>query len=197
MLAAPVLACTDPPINGGTFEFEYAQFPSGPINGSFLSTGSVVLDPVNEGTASATFELDGVQYLVVVGAVEDGATFTDVGVIIVRGAVPPGPGVYAFDGSTAFFVFADDVVGYDTPLDLCAVNWTNELANAVALGKHVSMTGSVTVLTTGATVSGTFAGTTLDPDTGAVLSVTEGAFNVEDTTSLEPSAWSRIKADYR
>lgn len=199
LLAVPsAFACTDTQINGGTLQFDYAEVSGGPIAGSFLSDGSLVLAPPNEGTAAATYSLDGLEYLVVIGGIDNGSNFVDVGVIIVRGAVAPGPGTYAFDGTSAFFVFVDDAVGYTVPTDICATNWTLELLGAVAAGKYGATTGSVTFNSVSPTsVSGTFSGMAIDPTSFTTLQVSSGSFNVEEATSVEPSSWSGVKSAYR
>jgi hypothetical protein len=194
----PAFSCTDTQINGGTLEFDYSQTGGGPIAGSFFSDGSLVLDPANQGTAAATYSLDGLEYLVVVGGVDNGSDFADVGVIIVRGAVAPGPGPYGFDGVNAFFFFVDDAVGYTVPADICAANWTLELVGAVAAGKYGATTGTVTFNTASSTsVSGTFSGMAIDPTSFTTLLISNGAFNVEGTTAIEASTWGGVKNAYR
>ena len=88
-LSSPVSATVpDILINGGTEDFSYQQFPSGPIVGTFGSSGSLIADPATEGTAATTYVLDGFNYLTVVGALEDGANFVDGGVLILKSAAP-------------------------------------------------------------------------------------------------------------
>jgi len=196
--SAPVLACTDTQINGGTMSFVYSQVGGGPISGSFLSDGDLQLDPPNMGTAAATYTLDGLEYLVVVGGFDNGTSFTDVSVIIVRGAVAPGPGPYAFDGANAFFFFVDDASGYDVPADICTTNWTLELVGAVAAGKYGVTSGLLTFDTVSSTsVTGTFSGTAIDPNTFTTLLISNGEFNVQGSTSVDAASWGGVKSAYR
>ncbi|MEZ5064970.1 MAG: hypothetical protein R3B81_09550 [bacterium] len=198
LAAAPAFACTDTQINGGNLQFGYAQTGGGSIAGSFVSDGDIVLDPANEGSASATFSLDGLEYLVVLGAVTDGSNFTDVGAIVVRGATAPGAGTFVFDGVNTFFVFVDDAVGYTAPTDICGVNWMLELVGAVAAGKYSATSGAVTFdVVTPTNVVGTFSGLATDPTSGTTLLISDGSFNVEDATSVDASSWGEVKNAYR
>jgi len=185
-------------INGGTMDFDYLQVPPGSINGHFGSSGSLVDVPATEGTAATTFVLNGVNYLAVVGATENGTNFVDGGVVIVGDLAPITTGTYSLDGVTSFFVFVDDAVGWVPPADLWNTNWTLELASIVAAGKHVSVSGSVTLTSVNSLlVAGTFTATTFDADTGVTLAVTSGTFNVDSTTGTESTSWSSVKALYR
>jgi len=195
LVASPVLA-TDPDtlINGGTLDFDFV----GAVNGHFGSVGSLVADPATEGTAATTYVLDGQNYLTVCGALENGTNFVDGGVVILRSVGPITPGVYPLDGVNGLFVFVDDAVNWTPPADLFNTNWTNELASIVAAGKYGSTSGSVTLISVTPTlVSGTFSASMLDPDTMNSLSVTNGAFNVESTTAVDPATWGEVKALHR
>jgi len=198
-LVSPALASGgDILINGGTLDFDYLQVPPGSINGHFGSAGSLVDVPATEGTAAATFVLDGVHYLTVVGALENGTNFVDGGVIVVGDVAPITTGTYDLDAVAGVFVFVDDAVGWVPPADLWNTNWTLELASIVASGKHVSMSGSVTFTSVSSLlIAGTFTASTIDPDTGVTLAVTSGAFNVDSTTGTESTSWSAVKALYR
>ena len=76
LIASPALATTpDILINGGTLDYDYV----GATSGHFGSSGALVADPPVEGTAATTYVLDGLNYLVVTGALEDGTNFVDGG----------------------------------------------------------------------------------------------------------------------
>jgi len=198
-LASPALGNpTAVVLNGGTMDFDYLEVPPGSINGSFTSNGIIVDAPPVEGTAAATFELDGSHYAVVVGALEDGANFVDGGVIVVADAAPIAPGNYPLNGVDGVFVFVDDAIGWVPPTDFCATNWTQELGSIVSSGKYLSMSGSVTFVTVSPTViAGTFECLTVDGATGVVLAVSSGSFNIDTTTSVESSTFAKVKALYR
>ena len=186
-------------LNGGTMDFDYLEVPPGSTNGSFSSDGTIVDVPPVEGTAAATFVLDGVNYAVVVGAVEDGANFVDGGIIVVSDALNPiAVGSYDLDAIEGAFFFIESAVGWVPPTDLCATNWTQELDSVVATGKHVSTSGTVTFTTVSASViAGTFECATEEPDTGVVLAVSSGSFNIDTTTSVESTSFTKVKALYR
>jgi len=194
LLTSPGLATVpDTLINGGTLDFDYV----GNVNGHFGSTGSLVADPATQGTAATTYVLDGLNYLVVVGALEDGTNFVDGGILIISSAAPIAPGVYPLDGVDAAFLFIDNAQGWTPPADLFNTNWTNELVSLVADGKYGSMSGSVTLLTVSPTlVSGTFSCTMLDENLNS-LSVSNGEFNVESTTDVDEGSWGAVKNLYR
>lgn len=194
LLAAPGFATTpDTLINGGTLDFDLSGF----LNGHFGSVGSLVADPATEGTAATTFVLDGLNYLVVVGALEDGANFVDGGILIISSAGPINPGPYTLDGVNAAFLFVDNAVGWIPPNDLFNTNWTNELLSIVADGKYGSVSGTVNLISNTATlVSGTFSASMLDESLHAVT-VSDGSFNVESTTDTSEDTWSSVKALYR
>ena len=191
LLAGPGLATTpDILINGGTFDFDFQQMPSGPIAGHFGS--------LNEGTAATTYVLNGFNYLTVIGAVEDGVNFIDGAVIVVSSVAPLTTGTYALDGVEGVLVFVDDAVGWTPPTDLWNTNWTNELLAIAADGKYGSFTGSVEVTElTPAKIAGTFSATLVDPISGITLLAFSGSFNVETTTDTDPSTWGQIKDLYR
>ncbi|MBZ0267930.1 hypothetical protein K8I85_07230 [bacterium] len=194
LFTSPGLATVpDTLINGGNLDFDFV----GNVNGHFGSTGSLVAAPATEGTAATTFELDGLNYLVVVGALEDGANFVDGGILIISsaGAITPGP--YVLDGVNAAFLFVDDAVGWTPPADLFNTNWTNELMSIVASGKYGSLSGSVNLISVTATlVSGTFSCTMLDESLNS-LTVSNGEFNVESTTDTDEGSWGAVKNLYR
>jgi hypothetical protein len=199
--AAPAMGgipCADL-LNGGTMTFDYVEAPPGPINGSFSSDGVIVDAPPVEGTAAATFVLDGTNYAVVVGALEDGLNFVDGGVIVVGDPVNPiTVGSYPLDGIAGVFVFVDDAVGWVPPLDLCSINWTLELDAIVAAGKNLSTSGTVTFTTvTSEVMAGTFECATFDPDTGVTLAISAGTFNIDTTTSVDDSSFGKVKSLYR
>lgn len=201
MFAVPVLGGTPPCatlLNGGTMDFAYTN-SSGSISGFFSSNGVINDVPPVEGTAAATFVLDGTNYLVVVGALEDGANFVDGGVIVAADPLNPiGVGSYPLDGIAGLFVFIDDAVGWVPPADLCAVNWTQELDSIVSTGKHLSTTGTVNFTTVSAqVVAGTFSCATFDSNTGEILAITDGSFNIDTTTSVEETSFTAVKALYR
>jgi hypothetical protein len=199
ILAAPVLATTpDILINGGTMDFLYNEVPGGSINGTFGSSGSLVADPPDQGTAATTYELNGLNYATVVGAVDDGANFIDGGVIVVSDAAPIAVGTYPFDMADGWFFFVDDAVGWVPPADLWNTNWTLELASISAAGKYGSMSGSVTFTSVSSTlIAGTFTATVIDPGTGTTLAISSGEFNVETTTAVDASSWGGVKELYR
>jgi hypothetical protein len=198
-LASPTFANPTLLLNGGTMDFDYMEVPPGSVNGHFSSNGVIVKAPPIEGTAAATFELDGDFWAVVVGAVEDGANFVDGGVILVKD--PDNPivaGTYDLDGVNGALVFIDNALGWIPPLDFKDTNWSQELADIVADGKHSSVSGSVTFSTFGDfVVAGTFETATFDAATGVELAVTNGTFNVDTTTSVESQSFTQVKALYR
>lgn len=198
-LATSALA-TDPDIliNGGTVDFDYAQVPSGPITGHFGSDGSLVAAPVNEGSAATTYLLDGMHYLTVVGAIEDGTNFVDGAVIILKDVAPITDGTYELNGTTGVLVFVDDAVGWTPPADLWNTNWTLELAAIVAAGKYASISGCVTVTTLGPSrIQGTFSGVLTNQSMTTTLNVVCGTFNVEEPTAVDSASWTSVKGLYR
>jgi hypothetical protein len=199
LVSVPAFATTpDILINGGTLDFDYQQVPAGPITGHFGSSGSLVADPPDEGTAATTYVLDGLNYLTVVGALEDGVNFIDGAVIILADAAPIGVGTYPLDGVNGMLVFVDDAVGWVPPADLWNTNWTLELLGIAASGKYGAMSGTVEVLAVGETnISGTFEAMMIDPVTGVSLLVAAGSFNVESTTDTEVNTWGSVKELYR
>ena len=189
--------CYDLLLDNGTMGFDYQQ-PGGGIAGNFVSLGGLVGNPPTEGTAAATFVLDGINYLVVIGAVEDGANFRDGGVLVLSSLVPITVGNYSLDGIDGLFVFIDDAVGWNPPADICATNWAIELASIVAAGKYGSVSGNVNVASLDPTgASGTFNAAVTDPDTGITLDVTSGSFNVLPPSAVDGSTWGSIKTLYR
>jgi hypothetical protein len=196
LFASPGLATVpDTLLNGGSLDFDFAGF----VNGHFGSTGSLVADPATEGTAATTFVLDGLNYLVVVGALEDGSNsnFVDGGILIISSAGPIVPGPYVLDGVNAAFLFVDDAVGWVPPADLFNTNWTNELLSITAAGKYGSMSGSVNLISNSPTlVSGTFSAMMVDESLHS-LTVTGGSFNVESTTDTNEGTWAAVKSLYR
>lgn len=200
LLLVPALAaadCYDLLLDHGTMSFDYEQVGGG-INGSFLSVGGLSGTPVTEGTIAATFVLDGLNYLLVLGAVEDGTEFRDAGVILVSSVAPIVPGVFVLDGTNAVFLQIDDAVGWNPPADPCAVNWSTELAGIVAAGKYGSISGTLNLasLDMGG-ASGTFNAVVEDPDSGVQLDVTNGQFNVVPPSAVDGSTWGTVKALYR
>jgi len=195
LVASPALATVpDILLNGGTMDFDYL----GAVGGHFASTGTIVEAPTAQGTAATTYELDGLYYLTVVGALEDGANFTDGGVLVISSAVPLTTGVYALDGTNGVFLFIDDAAGWTPPVDLFNTNWTNELAAMVAAGKYGSTSGTVTITALGASqISGTFSASVTDPTTTDELTVSEGSFNVEESVSIDDHTWGEVKTLHR
>lgn len=195
LFSSPALA-TDPDIliNGGTMDFDYV----GTVGGHFGSNGSLVEAPVSQGTAATTYVLDGLNYLVVVGALEDGANFVDGGILILSSVAPLTTGVFPLDGVSGVFLFIDDAVGWTPPADLFNTNWTNELAALVASGKYGSTSGSVHVTALSPSqISGTFTAAVADPVTSGALTLSEGSFNVETTVSTDAKTWGEVKALHR
>ncbi len=189
--------CYDLLLDNGTMSFDYAEVGGG-INGSFLSVGGLVGDPPTQGSAAATFELNGTFYLVVIGAVEDGVDFRDGGVIVLSSPAPITVGAHALDGVTGLFVMVDDAIGWNPPADICATNWALELANITAAGKYGSVSGTVNVASLDLTgASGTFNCIVSDPDTGVDLEVTSGQFNVLPPSAVDASSWGEVKGLYR
>jgi hypothetical protein len=187
-------------IHSGLMRFEYTKIagPGDPISGQFLSSGTLKHDPPNEGTAAAVYALDGIHYATVVGAMVDGTDFTDGAVIVVSSATPLTEGTYDLDGTTGVLAFVDDAVDWHPPTDLWKTNWTLELLLLDAAGKYGSTSGTVTFGSiTGAVIWGVFEATVADPETGTVLSITNGYFDVEPPVGTDPSSWSSIKALYR
>jgi hypothetical protein len=188
-------------INGGTMDFQYNQTggPGGPISGSFSSDGVLAHDPPNEGTAATTYVLDGVNYATVVGAIEDGANYTDGAVIVVSDPTNPiMVGTYDLDGTVGVFAFVDDAFNWFPPTDLWKTNWTEELLLIDAAGKYGSTSGTVTFTHVEVgKVAGTFECTATYPETGVVLAITFGSFNADGLVATDRASWSSIKALYR
>jgi hypothetical protein len=186
-------------INGGTMTFEYTQVPPGPVNGQFSAKGILVHDPPNEGVAGTTYLLDGTYYATVVGALEDGANYTDGGVIVVSDPDDPiAVGSYDLDGTVGIFAFIDDAVDWAPPPDLFKANWTEELLGIDAAGKYGSTSGTVTFTDLNdSKIAGTFECTVTDQESGITLAITSGTFNADGVIATERSTWSTIKALYR
>lgn len=200
LLLVPALAaatCYDLLLDHGTMSFDYQQVGGG-ISGNFVSVGGLSGTPPTQGTIAATFPLDGLNYLLVLGAVEDGAEFRDAGVILVSSVAPITPGPYSLDGTNAVFLQIDDAMGWNPPADPCAVNWSIELASIVAAGKYGSVSGTLNLdsLDMGG-ASGTFTALVADPDSGIQLEVTSGSFNVVPPSAVEDSSFGSVKALYR
>jgi hypothetical protein len=198
-LATATLA-TEPDIliNGGTVEFDYLQVPSPTVAGHFGSDGSLAADPPNEGTAATTYVLDGLHYLTVIGAVENGTNFIDGIGIVIESLAPITPGTYPLDGVTGTLAFVDDAVGWVPPADLWNTNWTLELASIVAAGKYLSVSGAVVVDTVDPyRVAGSFEALVIDPNTGITLAVSAGTFNVAPPVSVDDTTWASVKNLYR
>jgi hypothetical protein len=186
-------------LNGGTMDFDYTQVPPGPVTGHFSSDGVLSHDPPNEGTAALTYALDGVHYATIVGATDDGLNYTDGGVIVVSDPSDPiTVGSYPLDGTVAVFAFVDDAVDWAPPSDLYKTNWSLELLSIEASGKYGSTSGTVTFTDLDVSkIAGTFECSVTDPETGIVLAITTGSFNVDVPVATERSTWSTIKALYR
>jgi hypothetical protein len=199
LVATPVFATTpDILINGGTMDFDYQEISGGSVSGHFGSSGSLVEAPPGEGTAATTYVLDGLNYLTVVGALEDGSNFIDGGVVVLSSAGPIMPGTYVLDASSNFLVFVDDAVGWVPPADLWNTNWTLELMSIVAAGKYVATAGTVELTEVSSVkIAGTFDAMVIDPMTGIALAVVSGSFNVETPTPVESGSWSSVKSLYR
>ena len=199
LVATPALATTpDILINGGTMDHDYQEISGGSVSGHFGSSGSLAEAPPNEGTAATTYVLDGLNYLTVVGALEDGSNYVDGGVVVLSSAGPIVPGTYVLDASTNFFVFVDDAVGWEVPADIWNTNWTIELMSIVAAGKYVATSGTVELIEVStARISGTFDAMVIDPLTGITLAVLAGSFNVETTTPVDSGSWGSVKSLYR
>ncbi|MBZ0267908.1 hypothetical protein K8I85_07120 [bacterium] len=177
--------------------FNYQQVGGG-IAGNFTSVGGLSGTPVTEGTIATTFVLDGLNYLLVLGAVEDGIEFRDAGVILVSSVAPIVPGAFTLDGTNAVFLQIDDAVGWNPPADPCAVNWSTELASIVAAGKYGSISGTLNLLSLDmGGASGTFDAVVEDPDSGIQLDVTGGEFNVVPPSAVDGASWGSTKALYR
>jgi hypothetical protein len=200
ILSGSALATLEPDflINSGAMAFDYAQVPSGPVSGHFSSDGMLAHDPPNEGTAATAYVLDGVHYLTIIGAMEDGTNYTDGAVIIVSGAEPITAGTYDLDGTTGFLAFVDDAVGWIPPSDLWKTNWAEELLLIDAAGKYGSTSGTVTFSQISwKDVQGGFEAMVTDPETGVELAITSGSFVIGVPVATERSSWSSVKALYR
>jgi hypothetical protein len=200
LLLVPALAsadCYDLLLDHGTMSFDYEQVGGG-ISGNFVSVGGLSGTPVTQGTIAVTFQLDGLNYLLVLGAVEDGVEFRDAGVILVSSVTPIVPGLFTLDGTNAVFLQIDDAVGWNPPSDPCAVNWSTELAGIVAAGKYGSISGTLNLMSLDmGGAAGTFNAVVEDPDTGIQLDVTSGQFNVVPPSAVEGANWGSVKALYR
>ncbi len=199
LFAAPGFATgPDILINGGNMDFDFQEFPSGPITGHFASVGEIVAAPAGSGTAATTYVLDGTNYLTVVGALEDGLNFYDGAAIILASPIPIVAGTYPLDAISGLFVFVDDAASWTPPVDIWNTNWTSELSSIVAAGKYGSISGSVTLTSVSASlIAGTFDVTVNDPDTGTMLTITAGSFNLESSTAVDAGTWGSIKSLYR
>jgi len=200
LLLVPALAaadCYDLLLDHGTMSFDYQQIGGG-ISGSFVSVGGLSGTPVTEGTIATTFVLDGLNYLLVLGATEDGTEFTDAGVILVSSVAPIAPGIFSLDGTNAVFLQIDNASGWTPPADPCAVNWTNELASINAAGKYGSISGTLNLLSLDmGGAAGVFNAVVEDPDSGIQLDVTNGEFNVVPPSAVDDASWGSTKALYR
>jgi hypothetical protein len=188
-------------IDGGTMDFQYAQFPSGTYVGSFSADGELLTGvPAGGGTTALLFDSGGEHYLVVAAALLDGGGNVDAAVVMIRSASPFVPGVYPVDAinHTCTFAFVDDAVSFALPADPATADWESWFNGLLASRRFVGATGAVTLTEVGpSAVTGTFSGLSFEYGTNMPLSISPGAFHVTGALAVEDDTWAGVKADYR
>jgi hypothetical protein len=201
-LSLPGAAAAYSLVDGGSLDFEYQQFPSGPYGGTYHANGQVLTGVgTNGGTIGMFFDVAAEHWFVVVSALLDGGGSIDAAVLMVRSPTPIQPGIYPVDpvSGNVVFAFIDNAVSFAIPQDPTAVDWSAWFDGLLASRKFVGASGAITItdMATDKAI-GSFSGLSVEYSDHTPVSVVNGSFRIgTGPSAVGASSWAKVKVDYR
>jgi hypothetical protein len=196
---------------GGTVSFDFRQFPFGPLAGSFRCQGQIfdpaTFPPGSPGAAAGFIgQTDPGSMMGVVGGFlnVDPQRSADLMFLVLKNVDPIVPGRYGFepqnqDISVGFVNNGRSLELPNTFSELVTFDWRDWFLRIEADHRFIGVYGTITIKEVREdTLTGTFDGLMMEVESGTLISVSSGQFNLGRTlVSVDEMTWGVVKGLYR